>query len=258
MKIGLSSSCFYPALVEDSFKSAAGLGIKTSEIFFNSFSELSGSVLKELCSVKNYYDIDVRSIHPFTSAFETVMFYSKYERRLMDSIEFYKSYFHAANELGAELIVMHGGKTVLPISPEEYAEDFSKLLNCARENGLYIAHENVREHHCCDPVFMKQVADLVGDNFRMVLDIKQCRRSNQNEFDFIRLLGKKIAQVHLSDSLGDENDCLAPGKGDYDFKKLFNALKISGYDKSAVIELYSSNYDSNDELSQALTYLEKV
>lgn len=258
MEIGVSSSCFYPALVEDSFRQAAQLGIKTAEIFVNSYCELSGSALRELKAIKDFYSINVRSVHPFTSAFETVMFFSNYERRLTDSIEFYKNYFNAANELGAQMIVMHGGKTALPISPEEYASDFSRLMESARESGLYIAHENVREHHCENPAFMKKVADLVGDDFRMVLDIKQCRRSHVSEYDFIRLLGGKIAQVHLSDNGGKGQDCLAPGKGNYDFKKLFSALNDAGYDKSAVIELYSNDFDGSDDIKRSLTYLEKV
>ena len=78
MNFGVSSSCFYPSLIEESLKSVGRSGAKTAEIFFNSLSELSGDVFNELCRIKEYYNIEVRSIHPFTSAFEPIMFFSGY------------------------------------------------------------------------------------------------------------------------------------------------------------------------------------
>ncbi len=233
------------------------LGAKTAEIFMNSVSELEDPILTELKVIKDYYGIDVRSVHPFTSAYETSMFFSDYKRRTHDSVEFYKKYFAAANELGAEMVVLHGGLSGVQIDAEIYADSYIFLNNAAMEAGLYIAHENVRDHHCCQPDFMKRIAESVGDDFKMVLDIKQCRRSGADEFEFIEKLGKNIFQVHLSDCL-PERDCIAPGTGNYDFKKLFSALKSVGYDKSALVELYRRNYGEPEELAAAKSYLEKV
>lgn len=257
MDIGISSSCFYPTLVEDSLRKVGELGAKTAEVFMNSPCELEGNILKELCTIREYYSINVRSIHPFTSAYETIMIFSDYDRRTCDSIEFYKKYFYAAAQLGAEMIVLHGGKSAIPTVPEKYAAAYVKLSEAARSEGIYIAHENVKEHHCSDPDFMKKVADIAGDDFRMVLDIKQCRRSGKSEYDFMRLLGSKIAQVHISDT-SRQHDCLPPGKGEYDFGKLFCELKKVGYDESAVIELYNSNYSDDDELKNSRLFLENV
>lgn len=257
MQIGISSSCFYPALIEDSFRAVGEAGAKTAEIFFNSACELIGDIFGELCRIKEYYGIHVRSIHPFTSGFEPFMFFSNYERRTDDSIEFYKRFFDAANALGAELIVLHGGKSRKRYTPELYAENYLKLHNAAIKEGVYIAHENVNNCLCSDPHYMKRVADLVGNEFKMVLDIKQCRRTNQSEFEFIDLLGEKIAQVHLSDGTA-EHDCLAPGAGEYDFARLFKALKAHGYDNTAVIELYRDNFKDENDIKTSLEYLNNI
>lgn len=257
MNFGVSSSCFYPSLIEESLKSVGRSGAKTAEIFFNSPSELGGDVFDELCRIKEYYNIEVRSVHPFTSAFEPIMFFSGYERRTNDSVEFYKRYFDTANRLGAELVVLHGGRIRKGYTPEIYAESYFKLHTAARKEGVFIAHENVNNCLCSDPEYMKRVADMIGDEFRAVLDIKQCRRSGQDEFQFIELLGDKIAQVHLSDGTADK-DCLAPGKGEYDFQKLFDALKSHGYNKTAVIELYRDNFGNEEEIKQALEYLKAL
>lgn len=256
MEIGISSSCFYPDTIENSLKSVGRLGAKTAEIFLNSVCELSGNILAELCSIRKYYDIEIRSVHPFTSAFEPFMFFSGYERRLNDSIEFYKKFFDAANALGASYIVLHGGKQVEGFTPELYAESYLKLHNAARKEGLFIAHENVVTSPCSNPQYLKQVADLIGDDFRMVLDIKQCRRTHQDEFEFIKLFGNRIAQVHLSDS-NAEQSCLTPGSGVYNFAKLFNELKTHGYNKSAVIELYRNNFNDEKDIKASLKYLKQ-
>lgn len=257
MEIGVSSSCFYPAVIEESLEAVGRSGAKTAEIFFNSVCELGGKYLQELCRIKEYYNIQVRSIHPFTSGFEPYLLFSGYERRLNDGIEFYKRYFETANILGAELIVLHGGKSPKKYTPELYAESYLKLHNAARKEGVYIAHENVNNCLCSDPHYMKKVADLIGDDFKMVLDIKQCRRTGQSEFEFIDLLGEKIAQVHLSDG-APGHDCLAPGAGEYDFKKLFAALKSHGYDNTAVIELYRDNFKDDEDIGASLKYLKSI
>lgn len=257
MQIGISSSCLYPMQVEDAFRTVGELGAKTAEIFFNSYCELKKPLLNEMKNIKEYYGIEVRSIHPFTSAYEPVLFFGGYERRLNDGIEFYKNYFETANEIGAEMVVLHGGRVYLPSTPEEYAQSYIPIHEAALHEGIHIAHENVHNHHCGNPEFMKDLADIVGDSFRTVLDIKQCRRCGVSEFDFIKLLGDKIYQVHISDGLPGK-DCLAPGTGEYDFEKLFSALHSAGYEKTAIIELYRHNYGEIEELKIAKTYLENL
>ena len=257
MKIGISSSCLYPMNTEEALKAVGELGAKTAEIFFNSPSELENPLLGELKAIRNYYGLEIRSVHPFTSAYETYLLFSDYKRRTLDGIEFYKRYFEAANALGAEMVVLHGGHTVARIEPDRYAENYILLNNAAREGGLYIAHENVHGHLGGDPAFMKALADNVGDDFRMVLDIKQCRRCGVSEDEYINTLGNKIYQVHISDCLGGEK-CLVPGAGEYDFKALFGKLKNAGYDKTALIELYRRNFGEISEISEGKLYLENM
>lgn len=257
MKIGASSSCLYPMNTEEALRTVGELGAKTAEIFFNSPSELENPILSELKAIKDFYGMEIRSVHPFTSAYETYLLFSDYKRRTLDGIEFYKRYFDAANALGAEMIVLHGGRSEARIEPDRYAENYILLHNAAREQGLYIAHENVHNHLCGSPGFMKALADNVGEDFKMVLDIKQCRRCGVSEDEYIRRLGNKIYQVHISDGLGAEK-CLVPGAGEYDFAALFKKLRNAGYDKSALIELYRHNFGEISEISEGKLYLENM
>lgn len=257
MEIGISSSCFYPENIEDGFKKVGELGAKTSELFINSPSEMKPPIINELKSIRDYYGIKIRSVHPCTSAFETFFFFSAYGRRRYDGVEFYKNYFEAANEIGAKLVVFHGALGKNYIEPDFYAEWYGLLHNAALEHGICIAHENVRDHLCCKPEYMKALADRIGDSFRMVLDIKQCRRSHVSENDFLENFKGKIAQVHVSDFTA-ERDCIPPGCGEYNFEKFLKALKLAGYDKSVLIELYRGGFGEPEELKFAMDYLNKI
>ena len=67
MKIGASSSCFYPLETEKAFLKIAEAGIRTSEIFLNSPSELNKSFVGELRKIKDAYGVDVRSLKAMIS-----------------------------------------------------------------------------------------------------------------------------------------------------------------------------------------------
>ena len=52
------------------------LGFRFFEIFFNTFSEIQPEFAKELKRKLDGNGCEVKSIHPFTSGFETMMLFS--------------------------------------------------------------------------------------------------------------------------------------------------------------------------------------
>lgn len=257
MDIGISSSCFYPSLTEDSFKKACAIGSQTTEIFFNCADELKKPIISDIKRIKEEYKVPVRTIHPYTSFAEPFMLFGGYERRCNEGIEFYKRYFEAAAYLDAEAVVIHGGSPVDSSDEEAYFEVFAKLCEEGKKFGVLPAHENVYKRAGSNLLFLKNLKSFLGNDFRVVLDIKQCRRSEVDEFEFIRLFSKDIIQLHISD-YDSEKDCIPPGEGKYDFKKLFDALKSSGYDKSAIIELYQWSYSDEKQIEEALGFLKNI
>ena len=101
-RIGLSSACFYPEETLDSVKRCAELGFTNVEIFMNSFSELEEPYLRRVRAFCEESGTTVTSIHPFTSGYEYMLFFSAYKKRAGEAAEFYRKYFHAAAYLGAE------------------------------------------------------------------------------------------------------------------------------------------------------------
>lgn len=255
MKIGVSSSCFYPLETEKSLIRLGELGVKTAEIFFNTPSELQKPFLRELNEIRSYYGMEISSFHPFMSFAEGYYIFSPYKRRFFDSLEMYKPFFEAAAEIGAKYHILHGSKDGLAIDKEEYAERFYRLNKTANEFSVCVAHENVVHYVGETPEFMAFLKSALGKDFKMTLDVKQARRSGADPFEFLRLVGDSVVHLHLSDCSG-EHDCLPPKEGGgFDFFRLFSEMKRLGYDESCIIELYSNNFKSDSELKDSTEYL---
>ncbi len=257
MDIGISSSCFYPGNTEDAFEKVCRMGAETSEIFFNCSEEMQMPIIGEINEIKNYYGVPVRTIHPYTSFAEPYMLFGGYGRRTNEGIDFYKRYFETAAYLGAESVVIHGGKPIHQRDELDYFEVFARLCEEGKKFGVLPAHENVYMRAGSDIGFLKRLKRYLGKDFRLVLDIKQCRRNESDEYEIIKLFGKDIIQLHISD-YDKSRDCIPPGEGKYNFKKLFQQLKISGYDRSAIIELYSWSFETDDQIVNSIDYLEKI
>lgn len=257
MEIGLSTACFYPEMTEVALRRVGELGFHTAEVFFNSTSELTKPFLRELQAIQTHYGIRIVSIHPFTSFAEGYMFFSGYERRVQDSIDFYKRYFEAANQLGASILVLHGGKKPGMIGENEYFARYHRLYQAGQAAGVTVAHENV-VHFVGESVrFLQKMANALADDFKMVFDIKQAVRAQQDIFSFPAKLGSHIVHVHLSDHMPGR-DCIAPGEGTFDFARLLHGLRQAGYTGNAVIELYSSGFERTEQLVRAREFLLKT
>ena len=128
---GISTACLYPELTEKALKQLAKRGVAAVEIFFNAPSELEESYIRELAQMARDGGIRIVSIHPFTSGFEPMLLFSSYRRRTLDGLECYKRYFHAANLLGADYIIIHGDHRDHNRSRAFYFHAFGELIHPA-------------------------------------------------------------------------------------------------------------------------------
>ena len=256
MQIGISSACFYPMETLDSLKLLGEHGVKMSEIFMNSFSELKKEYVNELFAVKDYYGMQIPSIHPFTSEFEPFMFFTDYKSRVDDALDFYKQYFEAGERLGAKFLVFHGDKKGSKTSIETYAERYSRLYELGKSYSITVCQEDVPRCRCSNIEFILELKRLLGDNLAFVADFKQAIRSGMDVEEMIKAMGKNLCYVHASDSSKD-CDCLAPSKGNADFEKLIGMLIKYTNVQDMMIELYSKNFSGIDEVVDSLGFLKE-
>lgn len=255
MNLGISTASFYPLEPENALKQLGEWNIPNVEVFINAQCELETQYIKDLRKTIDYYNINVVSLHPFTSGFEPMLFFTNYERRFNDGIENYKHYFQAMNTLGAEIFVFHGDSKDNPIDNKIVYERFYKLCQVGREFGITVAHENVDRCKGHDINFFLEMRKYLHDDISLVFDNKQARRGGVDYKEFIDKLGDKIVHVHLSDNLSEKDCCLPIGRGNADLVDLITRLKEKNYNKSVLIELYNNVLVSNDEINESYNKL---
>ena len=257
MIYGASTACLYPMDTKASLKRIAELGIKNTEIFFNTFSELDPTFLKELRKIADDGGVAIKSVHPFSSFAENYMLFTAYERRFDDTAECYKRYYEACNILGADILVFHGARDKGSVADEVKFERFGRMADQAREYGVTLAQENVVEFCSQHPEYLLRMRDYLGDRFNMVLDTKQAIRSGHSPMEFVSALGKSIVHIHVSDSTATR-DCLAPGKGTFDLPGFKNEIKKLNYHGSWIVELYNHSYSDENEIVDGVKYISQL
>lgn len=259
MRCGISTACFYPCDTLESLKRLADAGVSVVELFFNTDSELKDSYVAKIADVVSAAGIDVSSVHPFTAVMEGFYFASDYKTRLNDGLERYRRYYEICEFLGSDKLVFHGDHDYnverFPIL--QYVENFKQLAALGHRYGVTLCHENVAYCRLGLPQRVRDLAPLLGQDAAFVLDLKQARRNQVPIEEMLSAMDGGIRQIHISDYDVGHN-CLAPGRGEMDFAAFLGALSAEGYQGDLIIELYSDNYSSLDELVSSMHFVQAL
>ncbi|HBN81048.1 MAG TPA: sugar phosphate isomerase/epimerase [Ruminococcaceae bacterium] len=235
------------------------MGFRLFEIFFNTWGELKPAYLKRIKQILDSGNAGVKSIHPFTSGFESMMFFSDYDSRFRDSLDFYRHYFEAAAYLGAGILVLHGQREYLhgKITEEEYFDRYARLYEAGKQEGILVAQENVNRFRSEDPGFIRRMRRSLSGECCFVFDVKQAVRAGFDPYDMCDAMGEDIVHVHLNDNLPG-SDCLLPGTGMMDFRRLKRQLTDYGYSGDLIIEVYRSSFRRPESLLQAKKFVDEL
>lgn len=255
MIAGVSTACLFPKPLEESLYDLLVNGVSCVEIFINTHSELKKSFAHGAAGMLRRFDAKCVSLHPFTCEMEQLFFFSDYERRITDALEYYKYYFRFMNIVGAKYLIFHSGKAVR--SKDFFCERYSRLYRLGKEFGVTVAVENVSRCQSDSSAFIKDVAAMLGNEFSFVLDTKQAVRAGEDPFKFLDAAGKAVDHVHISDS-GELGDCLPIGSGRFDFRLFFDKLGRLNPDCSVILELYRNNFSGISELISSYNKLNKM
>lgn len=250
MKIGISTASFYPLATEEGLLKLSENGVGTTEIFFNSSSELSDEFISKLITIKNQNGIDVAAVHPFTSGYEPYLLSRTYPRRYNDTLDLYRRYANAGAKLGAKFLVLHGDRPMPDEKVPEYCEHFSRLSRVVEQEGVMLTQENVNKFCAANPEFIRKMVDNLGNRAMFTFDVKQCVRAGYSPWEVYDAMRGHIAHIHLSDH-NEVSDCMLPGRGEFPFEKLFRIALADGYDGAALIEVYSNAYVTDEQLINA-------
>ena len=242
---------------EDAVKFLVENGVKHTEIFFNSFSELSSGFIGDLRRILIPANVTVEAIHPFSCVAEPLFLFSSYKRRFEDSLDQYRRYFEAAGLLKCHKFVLHGDRAERhSIDEKEYFERFAKLCEVAKAFDVVVLQENVCNFRSRDVGFIRRMSDCLGDVANFTFDVKQCIRADIDPFEMLDAMGSKVRHVHISDN-DKTHDCLISGQGNFDTARLFDRLKSIGYDGTVLLEVYRHNYSEEKELFEGLEFIKQ-
>ena len=160
--------------------------------------------------------------------------------------------------LGATLLVMHGAKIPGSIPDEQVFERFGILQNIAKTEGITLCQENVVHYRSESPAYLEKMRDALGNDFSMVLDIKQARRTGIDPYVFIEKFANSIRHVHISDYTATR-DCVVPltENAQFDFQRFFQTMREKGYTGDYIIELYENGYETPSQIADAQNALKK-
>ena len=256
MEYGISTSCFYPELTENSVLNLAEHGIKTIELFLNTYRETKPDFSKKMKRYLTEYQMKAISVHPFTSGYESMLFFSEYPGRFEDGLEHYRQlYFDFMHEIGAKILVLHGCIDHISMEKNRYYERFAKMRDFCKREGIILAQENVAPFKSHSVSFIRDMKTYLHGEVEFVLDIKQAVRAGEDPFEMMEDMGENIVHTHISDHT-KEKDCLPIGEGDFDFAKYFKKMQKYSFSGAAVIELYRSNFGQIEQLYRAYRQLE--
>ncbi len=254
---GISTACLYPKLLENALYELAIRNVDLVEIFFNTHSELEKGFVNQLKSIIDSHGMKVSSIHPYTCGIEPMMFFTQYDRRYLDILDYYKKYFEVMNLLDAKIFVFHGNKLQNPVSDELYFERYKGLYDLGKQYGITVAQENVSRCTSGDLDFLIRMSKALGDSAKFVFDTKQAVRKGYNPYEFLDKIGDKIVHIHLSDH-SEKGDCQLIGLGNLEFDKFVNKLIDISFTGSIILELYCSGYKHINDLSENLFYFRDI
>ncbi|HJD22544.1 MAG TPA: sugar phosphate isomerase/epimerase [Firmicutes bacterium] len=256
MKIGASTSNFYPMPTEDSLTMLLDLGFRTLEVFINTESEARPAFAGELRRRAEAGGGEILSLHSYTAGTDPYLLFSAYRRRFEDGKEHYRRLFEAAAVAGARYVVIHGDKQGGVLPEQEVFARYEELYELGRSQGVSLLQENVVHFRSADPAFLRRMRETLGEKARFAFDIKQCARCGLEPEAVIHAMGQGLCHVHISDQ-GEGGDCLVPGRGSNDFAALRDHLQAQGFRGAWILELYRQNFGAPSELAQGRRYLQE-
>ncbi|MDN5316981.1 MAG: hypothetical protein PWR08_1105 [Thermoanaerobacterium sp.] len=262
MEVGISTACFYPDyLTEETIPIIASMGIKTVEVFLESYSEYDEDFCKEMKDNLDKYEIEVNSIHAIGTQFEPQLF-SATSRQRNDASKMLIKVLKAAKILGSKIYVFHGPalkKDTLPnVDFKKIAKYIDYIADTSGEYGVKFSWENVYWCWFSYPEFATSIKQVTNSkNIYFTLDIKQAMKSKKDPFDYLKAMGKQLANVHLCD-YDLSGELHLPGKGNFDFRRLYKELKSIDYRGSIIMEVYRNNYKDRREIAESIEYLKSI
>ena len=250
MKLGIATTSFFNRVqTESAFDVLRQLGVDSTEVFLNTFSEYERPFVDALVPRKG--NISVHSVNCLGVQFEPQLF-SPSVRARADAESIFRKVCYAGFVLGAKYYTFHGPinlkNRVYKYDYEKLGERMNQLVDIAQSYGINISYENVHWAYSSEPDFFKGILKYCPRLYT-TLDIKQAIQADIDPYKFLDAMGNRISTIHLSD-VSRAGDTVLPGQGKFNFEKFFRELEKRNVNTHAFIEAYWRDYHDVKELRE--------
>ncbi len=257
MRIGISTASFFKKkLTEDAFEVIHSLNIPCCEVFLASFSEYSKKFAELIKARKG--ETDIVSVHTLNQQFEPELF-NIMERARKDSEYVLAKVARAAKTFGARYYTFHGPAMLRRVQYDfdyerlgKRVEELCSFVRKKSDGTLTLCYENVHWCYFSRPEYITGIK-YYSPSIKTCLDVKQALQSGFSPEKYVETMGERLTNVHLCDY--NNGKTALPGRGTYDFERLFGKLFETGYAGDALIEVYSGDYETFDDLARSYDYL---
>lgn len=167
-----------------------------------------------------------------------------------DSLDYLKTCLHAASLLGAGAMLVsagHGGNVPYEERYDRLVNSLSILAKAAGEEGvkLYLETLTSYESNICTtlPELCRVLKDVNDDRLYAICDVAAPFSAGEDPADYARMLGERLAHVHLVDNDGKSDIHLIPGEGVMPLGRIVSDLREAGYKGGATLELVTHYID---------------
>ena len=248
-KVALSTASVYPESCASAFARASRLGYDAVEVMVwtDPVSQEAGA----LAALSQHHGIPIVSVHAPTLLLTQRVWGPDPWTKVDRSIEL-------AQEVGADTVVLHP-----PFRwQRDYARDFAEGVALReKDTGISLAVENMfpwrarqREYQAYLPHW-----DPVPQPYdHVTLDLSHTATAGSDVMEMARLLGPRLAHVHLADGSGTVKDeHLVPGRGGQPCADFLEMLAAQGFRGSVVVEVSTRRLTDDQrelDLAEALAY----
>lgn len=250
MKFGMFTCGYQYLPLETAFQDAAEFGYDYIELWGgrpHAFAPdlLAGDARKVRRMIERYH----MPVHVYTPEHNAYPYNYMLgtEQQWLSCMEYLCAAFKAASLIGAEytlLSIGHGG-----CAPKE--ERWARLLRslkylsrAAEQEGQKILLETltpIESNTCTTLGQLQKILEEVDSPVLLgMCDVVAPYMQRENPADYVRVLGSKMAHLHLVDGDGVSERHLVPGEGRMPLRQIVGEMRCAGYDGTATLELVTN------------------
>ena len=251
MEWGLFTSGYQYYPLERAFSDARRFGYDYIELWGGrphayAYDMVRGG-LKEVRALAERYDMPVRVYTPEHNAYPYNYMVGN-ETQWCECMDYLQLCFDIGKELGADYTLISVGRGPYGVSMRELRMRLEKSLRALSGHAEKIGHKilleplSIYESNLCNTAGeLSEVIEQIDSPCLLgMCDVVAAYVSREPVLDYLDLLDKKLAHLHIVDSDGQSDTQMVPGDGTMPLPELLQELQLRKYAGRATIELVSA------------------